>query len=60
MIELRLKLAPDEKPQAELWKKLDQVRRELLEKEKVNIKSSAKVTQPRPSRKKKELAVASK
>jgi len=30
MIALRQKLRPDEKPQAELWKKLDQVRQDLL------------------------------
>lgn len=31
MIELRRKLQPDEKPHEELWKKLEQVRKEMLD-----------------------------
>lgn len=50
MIELRRKLQPDEKPQAELWKKLDQVRQELLGESGV-IKDNSATTKPStPSR----------
>ena len=60
MLELRIKLAPDEKSQAEIWKKIDQVRRELLGKKTTVVKSKKSSAVSARSTKKKEKVSATK